>query len=196
MTIVHLIYAHPNPDSYNAALKRELSNQLQKANHTVLISDLYADSAELQSFYGQPVTAKQRNYIADEQQKIKSSSLTIVQFPLYWFSVPAILKNYFDLIYAHGFAYPGKFSDSPLHDGRKVMFSITTQSNQQDFSATGCNGSIERTLYPLELAFRFVGYQIVPAEIHYAVASATPVERQQQMQHFNEKVLAETSMPY
>lgn len=190
MTTVHLIYAHAKHNSYNAALKDTLTTQLKKAGHTVIISDLYADAPQLQTFYGHELSAEQQNYIKAEQAKIKSARFTVVQFPMYWFSFPAILKNYFDLVYAHGFAYPGRFAESPLNDGRQVMLSITTQSTKEDFSDSGCNGNIEKILYPMELAFKFVGYKIAPAEVYYAVGSTTNEERQQQMLHFNDKVIS------
>nr|XP_021528333.1 ribosyldihydronicotinamide dehydrogenase [quinone] [Aotus nancymaae]XP_021528334.1 ribosyldihydronicotinamide dehydrogenase [quinone] [Aotus nancymaae] len=53
--------------------------------------------------------------ITDEQKKVQEADLVIFQFPLYWFSVPAILKGWMDRVLCQGFAFdiPG-FYDSGL----------------------------------------------------------------------------------
>lgn len=47
----------------------------------------------------------QSSDIADELSKLKQADLVIFQFPLYWSSVPAILKGWFDRVLCDGFAF-------------------------------------------------------------------------------------------
>ena len=43
--------------------------------------------------------------IAREQDKLRWADTVILQFPLWWFSMPAILKGWIERVYAYGFAY-------------------------------------------------------------------------------------------
>ena len=98
--------------------------------------------------------------IEKEQQRIAASDLLILQFPMYWFSVLGLMKNYIDQVFRPGFSYPGKFSQSPLHNGRQVLFSVTSQSDKKAFSVQGRNGSVLNNLFYLATAFRFMGFRI------------------------------------
>ncbi|MCV5747032.1 NAD(P)H-dependent oxidoreductase, partial [Escherichia coli] len=40
-----------------------------------------------------------------EQQRLREHDVVIFQFPLYWYSTPAILKEWQDLVLEYGFAY-------------------------------------------------------------------------------------------
>jgi NAD(P)H dehydrogenase (quinone) len=55
--------------------------------------------------------------IAGEQAKLRWADAVIFQFPLWWFSMPAIMKGWFDRVYAYGFAYGvGEHSDTHWGD--------------------------------------------------------------------------------
>ncbi|MEI9885811.1 MAG: NAD(P)H-dependent oxidoreductase [Rhizomicrobium sp.] len=43
--------------------------------------------------------------VAEEQRKLLWADVVILQFPMWWFSMPAILKGWVDRVYAYGFAY-------------------------------------------------------------------------------------------
>src|SRR3546814_19564364 len=50
---------------------------------------------------------RQSRDIALEQEKLLWADALILQFPLWWFSMPAILKGWLERVYASGFAYGG-----------------------------------------------------------------------------------------
>ena len=54
--------------------------------------------------------------IVGEQAKLTRADLVIFQFPMHWFSVPAMLKGYFDRIFAPGFThtFPNHIYDEGL----------------------------------------------------------------------------------
>ena len=169
MTKIHLITAHPRKNAFNYAMSDCAHRTLQSDHHIVTtdIYDLMHKHHPAVLAYGSKRSDDEQKLIAMEQEKIKNSSLTIMQFPLYWFSMPGLLKNYWDQILEPGFAYPGKFSQSPLNTGRSILLSITTQSTESDYSALGCNGDILKILYPITVAFRFVGFNILKPFIVY-----------------------------
>ncbi|PNJ70947.1 NQO2 isoform 3, partial [Pongo abelii] len=132
---VLIVYAHQEPRSFNGSLKNVAVDELSRQGCTVTVSDLYAMNFEPRAtkkditgalsnpevfHYGVETheAYKQRSLasdITDEQKKVQEADLVIFQFPLYWFSVPAILKGWMDRVLCQGFAFdiPG-FYDSGL----------------------------------------------------------------------------------
>ena len=121
---VLLVYAHPEPRSLNGSIRDFMVDRFVRAGHAVEVSDLYAmrwkPSLDADDFpqrdAAQPfrpsadskrafAEGAQTADVAAEQQKLRRADLVIFQFPLWWFSVPAIMKGWFERVYAYGFAY-------------------------------------------------------------------------------------------
>ena len=60
--------------------------------------------------------------IVSEQEKLSRADLVIFQFPMYWFSVPAILKGWFDRTFAAGFTFT--FPDHIYDEGLMKVLKI------------------------------------------------------------------------
>ncbi|XP_036303629.1 ribosyldihydronicotinamide dehydrogenase [quinone] isoform X3 [Pipistrellus kuhlii] len=136
---VLIVYAHQEPQSFNGSLKKVAVEILSKQGCTVTVSDLYAMGFEPRATrnditgalshpevfsYGVEVyeAYKKRSLtsdIVDEQKKVQEADLVIFQFPLYWFSVPAILKGWMDRVLCQGFAFdlPGFYDAGFLKHG-------------------------------------------------------------------------------
>ena len=150
--------------------------------HHVILTDLYQlykDDHPATKPYGIPMSDEDHLAIKAQQNIIANSQLTILQFPLYWFNYPGLIQCYWERILEPGFAYPGKFDKSPLCDGRKILFSITTQSTQTDFGSEGKNGSIKDVMFHLATAFRFAGFIILEPFVAYHVAGKSENELKQ-----------------
>nr|XP_007972034.1 ribosyldihydronicotinamide dehydrogenase [quinone] isoform X2 [Chlorocebus sabaeus] len=136
---VLIVYAHEEPRSFNGSLKNVAVDELSRQGCTVTVSDLYAMNFEPRATR-KDITAtlsnpevfnygvetyeayKQRSLasdITDEQKKVREADLVIFQFPLYWFSVPAILKGWMDRVLCRGFAFdiPGFYDSGLLQHG-------------------------------------------------------------------------------
>ena len=119
-----VVSAHPEPRSLNTALAAFAVEELRAAGHEVQVSDLYAmkwkaavdsddfpDHAvdrrlDVLAVQGQATLAGRLSPdIAAEQEKVRWSDAVILQFPMWWFSVPAILKGWIDRVFSNGWAY-------------------------------------------------------------------------------------------
>ncbi|XP_006870638.1 PREDICTED: ribosyldihydronicotinamide dehydrogenase [quinone]-like [Chrysochloris asiatica] len=89
--------------------------------------------------------------IIDEQKKVQEADLVIFQFPLYWLSVPAILKGWMDRVLCQGFAFdlPGYY-DSGFLKGKLALLSLTTGGNTEMYSKSGATGDFRYFLWPLQ----------------------------------------------
>jgi len=175
---VFLIYAHPEPKSLNGALKDLAVTTLTGLGHQVELSDLYAmrwkavaDAADFPApthpdrlQYGREskhafAAATQAADVVAEQRKLLWADAVILQFPLWWFSMPAILKGWFDRVFACGFAYGiGQHGGERWGDrygegsllGRRALVSVTIGGRAPHYSARGVNGALEDVLWPLQ----------------------------------------------
>ena len=65
--------------------------------------------------------------VKSEQEKLVNADLIIWQFPLHWYSFPALMKKYIDDVYTFGFAH-GAGGDQLK--GKKLILSFTTGASE------------------------------------------------------------------
>lgn len=193
---VLLVYAHPEPRSLNGSLKDFSVQRLQAAGHTVQVSDLYAmrwkaalDGADHLDRPADarfdPVLDSKRAYvsgsqsadIAAEQDKLRWADAVILQFPLWWFTMPAILKGWIDRVYAYGFGYGvGEHSDARWGDrygegtlaGKRAMLVVTTGGWESHYGPRGVNGPIDDVLFPIQHGVLYYpGFEVLPPFVVY-----------------------------
>ena len=104
-----LVYAHPRTDSYCHALKETAAAALRKNGHTVDVLDLYAEgfraemSAEERLAYHTPVANLAG--IEDHVARLKAADALVFVYPTWWYGQPAILKGWFDRVWAPGVVF-------------------------------------------------------------------------------------------
>lgn len=218
---VLIIYAHPEPKSFNGALKDLAVSELTSLGHQVKVSDLYAmnfkavadqddfDIIQDKNFFKYQIeqgnSSKTNSFshdIQEEQAKLRWADFVIFQFPLWWYSVPAILKGWFDRVFASGFVYGkdiGRYDKGGLK-GRKAMLSTTTGSPEHAYTTYGMDGDIhEKILYHINHGMLyFAGLE--PVEPFIAWTPARDEEaRQRYLAEYKRRLhhLSETpSIPY
>lgn len=190
--MILIVYAHQEPTSFNRAMVDTAVRTLTAAGHEVEVSDLYAMSFEpaatradfqemrdsnrfgyaREQYYAQR-TGTFAPDIAAEMDKLRRCDTLILQFPLWWFSMPAIMKGWIDRVFANGFAYggsTGQFFERGLLAGRKAMVVTTTGAPGVMFDPSGMCGSMEAALWPIHNgALRFVGFDVLPPFVVHGV---------------------------
>lgn len=195
---VLLVFAHPEPCSLNGALRDVAIKELEAQGHDVRVSDLYADGwkseidrADFPSLAPDarliPVAASKSAFDADtltddvtaEIEKLLWADALILQFPLWWFSMPAILKGWVERVFAYGFAYGvGEHSDRRWGDrygegtlaGKRAMLIVTAGGWEAHYSSRGVNGPIDDLLFPINHGILYYpGYDVLPPFVTYSV---------------------------
>jgi NAD(P)H dehydrogenase (quinone) len=106
---VLLIYCHPKPDSFSAALRDAAMDGLATAGHTVELRDLYAEafdpalSIHQRSKYFTE-TANARG-LEDHVAALQRADWLVLVYPTWWFGMPAMLKGWFDRVWLPGVAF-------------------------------------------------------------------------------------------
>jgi NAD(P)H dehydrogenase (quinone) len=103
-----IIYAHPNPLSFNHAILERVVQQFHAAGATTQVRDLYALGFD-PLLKPSDFVAFQQGHVPDdvrvEQEHIRRADWLVFIYPTWWWDRPAVLKGYIDRVFSHGFAY-------------------------------------------------------------------------------------------
>ncbi len=134
-----LIYCHPRPDSYCAALREVATEALKSAGHVVEVRDLYAegfypvlDAEERGRYYDE---GDHRPDISSHVASLLRAEALVFVYPTWWFSPPATLKGWFDRVWLPGVAFRvgGPRGLQPLLGDVRRIAVVTTYGSQRWF---------------------------------------------------------------
>jgi len=128
-----VVIAHPLTNSLCKKLTQEVVLNLQHAGHEVIVEDLYQkrfesalSETERESYYAAEYNASALQY---EVNNLVSADAIVLLFPTWWFAFPAILKGWFDRVWAPGIAYDHADDYGPIKPllkNLKKMLVVTT----------------------------------------------------------------------
>ncbi|MCS7067144.1 MAG: NAD(P)H-dependent oxidoreductase [Meiothermus sp.] len=182
---VLIIHAHPNPDSFNAALRDTAVRTLSREGHSILLSDLY-------TMHFNPVLSAQElqgdlQEIEPEMDKVRRADLLLFQFPNWWYGMPAIMKGWIDRVFAFGFAYDDEHSfENGLLKGKKAMLSLTVGA-RADYYREAPQRDLMRVLEPIHYGIlAYCGLEVLPPFIAYGPGEMSEAERKATLEAFRE----------
>jgi NAD(P)H dehydrogenase (quinone) len=195
---IFIVHAHPEPQSFCSAMKDTAVETFQKLGHEVQVSDLHqmkwnpvasGDDFEVRNQPDYLVYAleQRESYksgqlspdIQAEIEKLKWCDLLIFNFPMYWFSVPAILKGWIDRVFVSGFCYGGKrFYDQGGLKGKKGLLAFTLGGREHMFGQDKIHGDMQTMLRPiLRGSMAYVGLSVLPPFISWHVPYISDEDR-------------------
>jgi glutathione-regulated potassium-efflux system ancillary protein KefF len=138
MTSINLIFAHPYRDR-------------SRANRALLgaVDDMAA--VEVRALYD--LYPDFDIDVEREQEALVRASVIVWQHPMYWYSVPSLLKHWIDKVLTRGFAY-GQGGEALK--GKKCLWVTTTGGTPSAFTPEGHHGHpFESFVPPIEQTARF-----------------------------------------
>ncbi|MFA6968895.1 NAD(P)H-dependent oxidoreductase [Bosea sp. (in: a-proteobacteria)] len=106
---VLVLYAHPNPESYGAALHQAVVASLREAGHEVDDCDLYAEGFDpvlsREGRVGYHDLAGNTLPVAGYVARLRAAEALVLCFPVWNFGYPAILKGFFDRVFLPGVSF-------------------------------------------------------------------------------------------
>jgi NAD(P)H dehydrogenase (quinone) len=184
------VFAHPEQCSLSAALRDEGLATLREHGDEHRLSDLYAmrwKAVVDADDFGQH-EACERLVVGDvsstaysggtlspdivaEQAKIAWADTLVLQFPLWWYGMPAILKGWFDRVFVKGFAFgvtdpatglTQRYGDGNLA-GKRAMVVVTAGAREESLGPRGINGALDDLLFPLHHGtLWYAGVSVLP----------------------------------
>lgn len=204
-----IIHAHPEPKSFNGAMTKTAVRTLEALGHKVQVSDLYAmgwrsalhpdefgDRADANYFdpsneqeHAQASATVCRE-VEREQSKVAEADLVIFQFPMWWFSMPAILKGWVDRVFSRGFAYSsGRKYETGLLKGKRAMLSLTTGTASTLYEPNGVDGDLHHILWPIHNGIlAYTGFTVLPPYAAWMPARVSHLQREQYLQDYVERL--------
>ena len=142
---VLVLFAHPSLD------RSEVNGPMAEAAagmEGITLVDLYAEYPDF------------RINVDREQKRLLGHDVIVFQHPLYWYSTPAILKEWQDLVLGHGFAYGS--GGNKLH-GKVFLDALTAGGLEAAYRTEGYNHfTIGQLLQPLEQTANLCGMTWLP----------------------------------
>ena len=178
---------------------REAARALEAQGYSVDLSDLYAMhwQAELNRHdftsppegHFKPPLEQERAAaansfapdIAAELEKLSRAELLIFSFPMWWFSLPALLKGWADRVLVRGVAYGGNvgFFREGGFAGKRAMLLFTTGSLEEHFGPGARDGELDVLLFHIQHGMLwFCGFSVLAPLVSYAPVRLTQEERQ------------------
>lgn len=207
---VFIIHAHNEPQSFTTALKDLSVDILEQQGHQVRVSDLYAmkfnpvasgEDFKQRTDSDYLVYAKeQRNGyktdtladdIAAEIEKVKWADLIIFNFPLYWYSLPAIMKGWIDRVFISGYCYGGtRIYDRGGLKGKQAMLTFSLGGREHMFGPNAIHGELDTMLRPITRGILgYVGLSVLPPFIAYHVPYIDQQARQDVLEQYHQHLL-------
>lgn len=192
-----IVHAHPEPGSFSTAQMTVAARTLRDAGYRVDVLDLYAeawhpvlDRAEFAPVGGPfKPQAEQRRAVADgtldpavedHLDRLLAADLLVLSFPMWWFSLPAVLKGWVDRVFVMGAVFGGDhglFGDAALA-GKRAVLLVTTGGSAESFRPGGAFGPMDDFLFHIHRGMlEFVGYRVLDPVITYGPAHLTDGER-------------------
>lgn len=204
-----LVYAHPEPTSFAAALRDEAERALLDEGWTVEVSDLYADGfnpvagpgdftapADPQRLQVQRERAHAAHGgglapdILREVERLERADLVVFLAPLWWFGLPAMLKGWVDRVFLYGRVYGNglTFGTGPLR-GKRAMLALTTGGPQTSYTEGGMHGELGVLLHSVHHGmFRFTGMEALEPFVAWGAGWADDTTRQEYLDAFGSRI--------
>lgn len=190
---VLIIFGHPEHKSLNGSLLKETITHLTKQGHDVKVTDLYSQDwksnldCEDTPMHMTPgrffpmfdlgisyQNGKLPQDILKQQEVVKWADVLLFQFPMWWYSMPAAMKGWFDRVLVYGFAY----STTPegksvgLLEGKKAMILATLGGGPDNYSEHGETDAVENLFLPITKSIAFCGIENLKSHYIYRSISA------------------------
>jgi len=173
-----IVTAHPVENSLSHSLAARIAARLREQGTQVEIADLHAEAftpamlrPDLALYHGDasaPPADIQR-----EQQRVERADMLVFIFPVYWWSVPGLLKGWFDRVLTLNWAYKVAEDGRIVGNLRKVPVRLiaTAGSDVAGFDKHGYSTAIRTQL--VEGVFGFCGLKDVTLDILYQADTAS-----------------------
>ena len=146
-----VVVAHP--DLRHSRVNRAWTTALQAYPASVSVHDLYARY---------PTGAIN---VSAEQKLLESHERIILQFPLYWFSTPPLLKQWMDKVFLEGWSHGPNGNKLA---GKEIGMAISTGGREAAYRSGGRSlYTIDELLAPLRQTVHFVGGKYLPPFVFY-----------------------------
>jgi len=210
------VVAHPEPASFTTSLAWHGMHAVKKAGHSVELVDLYEIGFD-------PVSDR-RNFLAEanpnrfdqqveerlasatdgfsaelqrEMDRLAACDMLVLQFPIWWLGMPAIMKGWIDRVFAIGRTYGGgRWFDRGMMRGKRAMLAVTIGGPEEAYSEQGIYRPAGEVLRPINHGILgFCGFDVIEPFLAFAPARQSERERLDVFAAYGERLRDMDSAP-
>ncbi|MEO8508073.1 MAG: NAD(P)H-dependent oxidoreductase [Betaproteobacteria bacterium] len=202
---VLIVYAHPEPASFNGAMVHTATRALTRAGHAVSVSDLYrmrfdpvsdrrnfttiCDPRYFRQQDGERHASETHGFapeIRAEIDKLFWCNMLVFQFSMWWFGLPAMLKGWCDRVLVTDRVYGRRRRyEQGTMAGKRALCALTTGGDAAMFGHDGPGDPIDVLLYPVQHGvFHFLGFVPLVPFIVWGAARRTAAERAAELERY------------
>lgn len=141
----------------NKKILQELSKRLPNAEIDYL-SELYSDY---------------KIDVEQEQNKLLKADIIVLQYPVFWYSMPSLLEKWMEETFKHGFSH-GSTGDKLK--GKKVIISLTTGAPEEAYE------NIDEFLNPIKASCKLCQMEYVGSIVTYGVSYQIRNEKRKEIE--------------
>lgn len=145
---VLIVLGHPERGAFGRALAESFAEEVMRAGHEATLADLHGEEfdprmmpEDLAYYRG---TGSLPADVAREQRRVDAADALVLVFPVYWWSMPALMKGWIDRVFTGGWAYEidgdgkarGRLADRP------VLLLMTAGADAGSFARHGYDEAI------------------------------------------------------
>jgi NAD(P)H dehydrogenase (quinone) len=200
-----IVHAHNEPQSFVTSMKDATVEHFEALGWEVQVSDLYAmgfNPVASAADFGQRQNPEYLTYALEQRQgwssktlapdivaeveKVQWADLIIFSFPVYWYSMPAIMKGWVDRVFISGVCYGGtRIYDRGGLKGKRAMLATSLGGQTHMFGPGAVHGELETLLKPIHQGMLgYVGLTVLPPYVAYHVPYLKQPERETIMQGY------------
>lgn len=144
-----IVYAHPNPASLNHFLKQTIVESLEESGQEIIVRDLnefnFNPVLSLDDINGQRM-GQVADDVKIEQDFITWADRIIFVYPIWWTSMPAVMKGYIDRVFSYGFAYRyDQGIQKGLLEGKKTIIINSHGKSNAEYAESGLDKALALT---------------------------------------------------
>jgi NAD(P)H dehydrogenase (quinone) len=178
-----VVVAHPDPGSLSHAVAARIGEgaALSGPAHTVEIADLAAEGFDPR-FTATDLAVHRRETppaadVAAEQARIDRADVLVLVYPVYWWSMPGLLKGWIDRVFANGWAYDEGPDARPVKRLRRLRVHLVALggASERTYARHGYFGAMKTQID--HGIFDYCGARVVRSELLLGSDTQDPASR-------------------
>ena len=146
---VLIVYAHPNPESFNGAILKAFTSGLEEAGHTFETVDLYATGFDprlsSEEIVAQFTGGQLPQDVVEQQEKVAQADILAFIYPVWWWRGPAILEGWADRVLTPGCAY--QFTEQGMEGlmgDKKAILINSAMGSEEYYTSSGIGDAMRK----------------------------------------------------
>jgi len=176
---IYAILAHDKKDSLNHYLFSQTTKYLETRNMQIDFLNLYDYKDEIPFYSHDRKVLENNNFFQENKKRFMDADTLLIVHPIYWYSVPGILKTWLDLITNFAWKYEGGFYAKPLHKIKKALVINTSMSPKYFRTAWGFDPAMSQ----LKNMFKFIG---LPQYYFYRIGNVGQLSDEKVAEHLEQ----------